>query len=247
MKNCFAFMCLLLSTMAIVAQNDTIIDCCREMTDPEFPGGHVGLLDFIRENLQYPAEALQNKKQGTVFIQFVVEPDSTLTNIHVVRGLGYGCDEEALRIVEKMPKWTPGSMNGKVCRVQHNVPVLFVLPYDTNIVTETLIPDVHYDYYEIIEVAPEFPGGTVALMKFIRKNTRYPKEAKKNNIKGTVYASFVINETGKVSNAKILKGLGYGCDEEALRIIGLMPNWIPAQTKGKPVQVEFNLPIRFGK
>lgn len=112
--------------------------------------------------------------------------------------------------------------------------------------TDTLT-GAHYDYYRIVEVAPEFPGGTVELMKFLRKNTHYPKEAKKNNIKGIVYASFVIDETGKVSNTRILRGLGYGCDEEALRIIGLMPKWIPAQTKGKPVKCEFNLPIRFGK
>lgn len=112
--------------------------------------------------------------------------------------------------------------------------------------TDTLT-GTHYDYYKIVEVAPEFPGGVVALMKYLRKNTRYPKDAKKNNIKGTVYTSFVIDENGIASNAKILEGLGYGCDEEAMRVISLMPNWIPAQTKGKPVKCEFNLPIRFGK
>lgn len=251
-KIIFSFLPLMLiSILTTHAQSDTThpsynYDCMPLENPPEFPGGIDALSGFIRENLQFPAEALQNRKQGTVFVQFVVERDSTLTNIHVVRGLGYGCDEEAIRIVQLMPKWAPGSENGKVVRVSFNLPVRFSLPCDTASEIRSLKPGEHDDYYEIIEVSPDFPGGTTELMKFIQKNTHYPQEAKKNKITGYVFTSFVVDETGSITNARIMKNLGYGCDEEALRIIGLMPKWTPAQAKGKPVKCEYNLPIRFG-
>lgn len=95
------------------------------------------------------------------------------------------------------------------------------------------------------EISPEYPGGEDALMEFLARNIKYPMYAKENNIQGNVYVTFVVEPDGKISTIKILRGIGGGCDEEAMRVIGLMPPWKPGSQLGKPVRVQFNFPIRF--
>jgi TonB family protein len=94
---------------------------------PAFPGGSDSCEKFIKDNLQYPLIAVQNKIEGTVYIGFVIAPDGTITKISILRGIGSGCDEEALRIVKLMPKWMPGKNNGKTVWIQYNLPVKFSL------------------------------------------------------------------------------------------------------------------------
>lgn len=94
---------------------------------PEFPGGQTALNNFIAVNLQYPAEAKQNKKEGTVHSSFIVETDGSISNIKILRKIGFGCDEEVERVLSIMPKWKPGMKNRKAVRVQMNLPVSFSL------------------------------------------------------------------------------------------------------------------------
>lgn len=102
------------------------------------------------------------------------------------------------------------------------------------------------DYADLDEL-PQFPGGNQALLTFLSSNIIYPDSAKNNGITGKVYISFVINPDGKLSDAKILRGARYcsECDLEALRVILLMPDWIPGKQKGKAVKVKYMLPIKF--
>ncbi|HCS22043.1 MAG TPA: hypothetical protein DIW47_16055 [Bacteroidetes bacterium] len=101
------------------------------------------------------------------------------------------------------------------------------------------------EIFVVVEEMPEFPGGTDSMTKFIWSNLNYPDSAVRHNIQGKVAVQFVIDEEGRVTDPKIVKGLGWGCDEEVLRIVKLMPNWTPGKQKGKPVKVRFVLPIRF--
>jgi periplasmic protein TonB len=94
---------------------------------PEFPGGDKARFKYISENVQYPEAAREKKIQGTVFVSFVVEADGAISNVTVLRGIGGGCDEEAVRVIENMPKWTPGKQRGKNVRVKFNMPIKFVL------------------------------------------------------------------------------------------------------------------------
>ena len=94
---------------------------------PEFPGGEEAMMQYIAEQVKYPAEAKKAGAYGRVFIGFIVEPDGSLSDYKVLRGIGYGCDEEALRVVKSMPKWQPGMHRGKAVRVQYLVPVNFKL------------------------------------------------------------------------------------------------------------------------
>ncbi len=94
---------------------------------PEFPGGIEAFYRFLNKNTHYPLQAQKNGTQGKVIVQFVVERDGSLTDLKVVRGLGDGCDEEAIRVVKLSPLWKPGMQNGKPVRVQYNVPITFTL------------------------------------------------------------------------------------------------------------------------
>lgn len=93
---------------------------------------------------------------------------------------------------------------------------------------------------------PEYPGGMEALTQFLMKNITYPENAKKNGIQGKVFVNFIVETDGSIANAKVMKGIGGGCDEEALRVVNLMPKWKPGSMKdGKIVRVLFVLPIQF--
>ncbi len=96
-----------------------------------------------------------------------------------------------------------------------------------------------------VEVMPEYAGGNAALAKFLQKNLRYPRNASDAGIGGKVYVQFVVGKDGNISNIDILKGLGFGCDEEAQRVIKLMPRWNPGKQSGRNVTVKFTLPIVF--
>ncbi len=95
--------------------------------DPQFAGGSEGLRAFLTKNLHYPSPAQRSNIQGRVYLTFTVEPDGSLSNINVIRGIGFGCDEEALRVMKLMPKWKPGKQSGRAVRVKFTMPIVFAL------------------------------------------------------------------------------------------------------------------------
>jgi TonB family protein len=99
--------------------------------------------------------------------------------------------------------------------------------------------------FKTVEKMPTYPGGDQARIDFMMQNFMYPEEAKKNNVQGKVFVSFIVDTDGSLTNVKVLKGIGSGCDEEAVRVIKLMPKWNPGMDKGKVVKVQFVLPINF--
>jgi len=101
------------------------------------------------------------------------------------------------------------------------------------------------EIFTVVEDAPSFPGGDEARIKYLQNNIKYPQMARESGIQGTVYITFVVERDGKVTNVKILRGIGGGCDEEAIRVIEKMPKWHAGKQRGKPVRVQFNMPIKF--
>lgn len=92
---------------------------------------------------------------------------------------------------------------------------------------------------------PQFPGGLPKFYKFLSDNLKYPAAARAKNIKGNVFASFVIEKDGSLGDIKILRGLGSGTDEEAERVLKSSPKWKPGSLNGKPVRTQYNIPIKF--
>ena len=109
--------------------NDTVYDGMEHMAevDPEFPGGVEALYKYLAQNIHYPEQAKKEQIQGRVFVNFVVGKDGSITDAVVKRGIGGGCDEEALRVVNAMPKWTPGKVRGENVRVNYDLPINFKL------------------------------------------------------------------------------------------------------------------------
>lgn len=101
------------------------------------------------------------------------------------------------------------------------------------------------EVFTVVEEAPTFPGGTGALGQYLAKNIRYPAEAHNRGVQGEVQIRFIVSETGAVRQPQVIRGIGSGCDEEALRVVLGMPRWNPGKQHGNPVDVEYVIPIKF--
>ncbi|WP_080058008.1 energy transducer TonB [Spirosoma aerolatum] len=100
--------------------------------------------------------------------------------------------------------------------------------------------------YTIVESAPAFPGGSKSLTGYLQAMVRYPSTAQKEKIKGRVFVSFIVEKDGSLTDIRLLKELGYGCDEESIRAVQAMPCWEPGKQSGEPIRVKYYLPIAFG-
>jgi len=126
--------------------------------------------------------------------------------------------------------------------VRVNTISIYAMPEDHMIQS---VPDKDGQIFVVVEEPPQFPGGEDARIRFISENIKYPEEARTKGIQGTVFITFVVEADGSVTNAKVLRGIGDGCDEEALRVVNSMPKWVPGKQRGENVRVQFNMPIRF--
>lgn len=220
---------------------------------PEFPGGIQAFGKFLASNIRYPANAREQKIQGRVIITFVVERDGSLSNQRVVRGITGDLDKEALRVMKLSPQWKPGMQGNRTVRTQYSVPISFTLaPNDDT--TKTIAPSTFSiasaqsgsePVFTSVEQVPEFKGGLEAFGKFLMTNMRYPKAARDNNVQGRVIVTFVVEKDGSLSNMKVVRGIGSGCDEEAVRVLSISPAWKPGIQNGKLVKVQYSVPISF--
>ncbi|MBA4409623.1 MAG: TonB family protein [Bacteroidota bacterium] len=99
--------------------------------------------------------------------------------------------------------------------------------------------------YAVVEQMPEFPGGEAALQRYLRSSVKYPTIAMENGIQGKVYIGFVVERNGTISNVRVARGVDISLDKEAMRVVRLMPKWIPGKQNGEPVRVSFTAPINF--
>ena len=209
---------------------DTVYQIVEQM--PQYTGGEEAMMKYVAENIKYPQAAKDKNISGRVFVGFVIEKDGSVSNVKVVRGIGGGCDEEAARVIKEMPKWKPGMQKGKPVRVNYMMPIFFKLddgqPAKSVKKEKASNPDMTPDkngVYQIVEEMPKFPGGEDALMDYVSKNVVYPKEAQEKGISGRVFVGFIVEKDGSVSDVKVLRGIGGGCDEEAVRVISGLPNF----------------------
>ncbi len=118
----------------------------------------------------------------------------------------------------------------------------------SEVVVAGLKPTVNYESEEIftvVEENPSFPDGIKNMYQYIARNLRYPEPARRANVQGKVFIKFIVRKDGSVSDLQILKGIGFGCDEETVRVLGSMPKWNPGKQNGKPVSVYFTMPVSF--
>jgi len=110
---------------------------------------------------------------------------------------------------------------------------------------KTVVSQSKQNVYDVVEQMPEFPGGMPAMIEFLQTNLNYPKDAKKQKVGGRVLVMFVVETDGSMSNVRVAKKIFPSLDAEALRVVKAMPKWNPGKEKGKPVRVNFTIPIVF--
>ncbi|WP_324675749.1 energy transducer TonB [Hymenobacter sp. GOD-10R] len=210
-------------------------------------GGVEAYGQYLADNQQYPTAALQQDLQGTVNVTFVVEKTGVVSNVTVPQPLAPALDAEAIRLIKGGPKWTPAQHRGEKVRQRVTIPVAFQIPQGSEPSAAGTPSGAGSDQPQT--VAPDEParpvGGTDAFFTWIQENLRYPTLARQRKIEGRVMVEFVVQKDGSLTEPKLVKRLGSGCDEEALRLIKAAPKWNPARYKGQPLRQKMVLPVVF--
>lgn len=215
--------------------NEQVFTVVEKM--PSFPGGDAELLKYIATNIKYPKESQDNGEQGRVICSFIVGRDGSVNNPEVLRGVTPLLNEEAVRVINTMPRWNPGMQRGKAVAVKYTVPITFRL--------KSPVEEAKEETLTVVDVMPQYPGGDRELLKFIAQNIKYPTDAQEAGVQGRVICSFVVDKKGNIVEPKIIRGIDPSLDAEALRVIGMMPRWTPGRQDGKAVRVLYTVPITF--
>lgn len=161
-------------------------------------------------------------------------------------------DDDLVRIEDEVPKIDSiGNKSIGVANIQGDDVNGIDNPFENglkggNNVIEAPKAEVRTEPFVFVEIMPSFPGGEEALSRFLQKNVRYPRMAQETGIEGRVFVQFVIDPEGKVSEVQTVGAhKGGGLEEEAIRVVKLMPNWKPGRQSGRAVSVRYNLPIGF--
>lgn len=239
---------------APVSKSDKVID--NPDVVPMYSGGSAEMNRFISNTLVYPVGARERNRQGLVVYTFVVEKDGTLSHFNIIHRADSLLDREALRILEAMPPWRPARHKGEIVRSETYVPMYFKLNQNAMASGAPVQPVRNYSktdpvvlesniIYTIVDKMPEYTYGEPGLAAFIAHNIRYPREAMQEGIEGRILCSFVVGDDGSISNIEIVDGSNRLLNEEAVRVLGLMPKWIPGENNGEKVHVKCLLPIDF--
>lgn len=206
--------------------------------EPIPPGGMQSFFQYLQANVHYPDSAAKHRIEGKVFVSFVVETDGALTNVKASRSVSPDLDSEAIRVVSNAPKWKPGIQNGRAVRVQYSVTINFKLPaiYTT--------PD-SLKVFTAVEQEPTPQGGIQGFYEYLARSIQYPEDAKRKNIQGKVFLTFVIEKDGSLTDIKILRGVSPDIDAEAIRVLRNAPKWNPGMQGGRPVRVQYQVPLSF--
>ena len=218
---------------------------------PEFPGGQGALLKFLATNVRYPESAVKNGIEGRVSCSFVVGKHGAISEAEVIRGVSPELNEEALRVINSMPVWSPGKQRGKVVNVKYTVPVTFRLSGGKKKTSSRIVQrqikevDTSGRVFTVVQQMPEFPSGQASLLKYLATRIKYPAIAQENGIQGRVSCSFVVDTDGSLKNIEVIRGIDPSLDREAVRVIREMPKWNPGVQNNMAVAVKYTVPVTF--
>lgn len=195
----------------------------------------VSISNFIRMAKVYPqGDNLEDIQGNTVQVQFTIDKEGWVKDAVVETSASPSLDAEALRVINRLPKQIPAMKWGQY------VPVQFIYPVSFEEVERPKDISSTSGYW-----SAEYPGGLTALLLYLRNNLKYPRSVAEEGLSGLVLVRFYVSETGKIIEPQLLNRMHPDCDAEALRVVRMMSDWIPAFSKGKPVKMYFTLPISF--
>ena len=220
---------------------------------PSIYGGNQEIQRFLHDHLIYPSKDLSNKKKGIVTLYFVITKSGKPAFITVAKSVSPAIDKEAIRLL-KLIDWIPAFKKEKPVDVYYELKVSFSISkykkqvkqrgFDESLYTN-LPTDTSLNIYQTAEQAPFFNISNETFTEFIYSKLEYPETAKRQFIEGDVKLSFIVEPNGQVSNIKILNGgVGGGCDNEAIRLIGLT-KWTPAIRNQQYVRYQKTATVNF--
>lgn len=211
--------------------------------------GEIQLLNLLASNIRYPQAARDSNIQGTVVLNFVVEPSTGgITNINLLRNIGGGCGEEALRVLKALDeaglRWVPGTIAGKPARVRHTLPVKFKL-------TESLpyyISEAGDSIYTVLDTEPAYTAGYDSLLSHLLGKLRYPATWRDSCKTGIIEMELLVRKNADVNVENVLDfgNLGLDFQWEAMRLANRMDGqWTPATFEGRAVTATIPLRVMF--
>ena len=219
---------------------------------PSMYGGKPEWQRFLHDHLVYPKEELKKNIEGTVKIDFVVREDGKGINPRLKKSISPAIDKEALRLFN-MIEWFPAYKDGKAVNVNHTIDINFSVAKYKKLIKERgfdgkafndLPADTSLFVYDGIDKDAEYTNPEKTFTEFIASNLEYPEEAKRKGLEGNVAMTFIIETDGRLSNIRIQKGLSGGCNEEAIRVMGLT-TWKPAVKNNMYVRYRSNYTFTF--
>jgi TonB family protein len=203
---------------------------------PTFQGdNHTKFTDWVVSQLKYPAEATAKGIHGRIIVNYTIESDGTVSKVSLMGNPYPLLGDAAVKAVQASPKWEPAKNPEAKDPYSSMVAVKFELP-------DKITKD---DTYVMVEKMPQYPGGDVELLNFIKNNTNYPEAAKADKIEGRVIVRFVVNKNGNTEDPVILKGINPILDAEAIRVVGILKGFSPGTLGGNPVNVYYMVPVNF--
>ncbi|MCZ8167702.1 MAG: energy transducer TonB [Flavobacterium sp.] len=222
-------------------------------TLPSFPGGPSAYQEYMLKSIKPNYESLSLLKYRT--LDFVVLADGSISELKLLGSRSTTIDDQVVEALTQGPKWQPAILRGTnvACRLRMPVFPKEVLlreivensyedsPVTIPAETESAVKNEDYVYNVAeIDVKPEFPGGLEKLYLYLKKNFKVPNI---KDLKGKVFVTFIVEKNGKLSNINVLRDIGHGTKEEALRVLRNCPNWKPGIYQGKNVRVQYTIPI----
>ncbi|HQT22735.1 MAG: hypothetical protein B7X86_10925 [Sphingobacteriales bacterium 17-39-43] len=222
------------------------------------------LFKHLTRNMRYPASARQEKISGYEVVYFKIQ-NGKISDIKIAKGLQNDIDNEVLRTFDLFKETVEAEDNDYALAIAFHLTGIennsLTLPstgknYFIGSISVTALGisqareikgfplEVIKDFASV-DVLPEFPGGMKGWGEYLQSALKYPEEAKKNKITGRVILSFTVLKNGSITDIKVLRGIGAGADEEAIRVVKESPKWKPGILKGEPVNVAYTMPISF--
>lgn len=204
---------------------------------PTFQGGrYFTFKNWVSERVKYPAEAQSNKLEGNVQVNFTIEADGTVSNVRSTGSANPVLADAIIEVVKNSPKWEPAKNTEAQIPFESSVEIRFKLP--DQVLTDEAP-------FVVVEQMPMYPGGDMALLDFIKANTKYPDSAKAMKTEGRVIVRFCVNTEGKTERISVLKGIAPLLDAEAVRVVSMLSGFTPGMQGGKPVNVWYMIPVTF--
>ena len=208
------------------------------------------LISYLGNNIRLSKETEEKGVQGKLLMKLIFNEKGELKESQVLEGVDPAIDAEALRVVKSIPRSIAEKLRGDTVAMCFPIPFKFAIaPKKEGMKLSDPVVSIGEkeadNVYDMVKQAPQFPGGSKAMREYLKTNMRYPQIAKENGIQGRVILQFVVDETGKVRDPKILRSVDPALDAEAIRLVEAMPLWTPGKQDGKAVAVRFTVPVVF--